>query len=286
MELTQLKYFLIAAQTQHITKSAQMLHIAQPALTKSLKSLEEELSLPLFAKKGRNVVLTVYGRFLYERLKPLIASIDDLPNELLRLAQKEEETIRICVLSASMPVARAVMKFRAKHPSVIFQITQNPTDELYDIRVTTKLPSESYKDESIHILNEEIFIAVPNTEEYTDINVIKLSELSDKGFVSLLGSRQLRIICDKFCRSAGFEPNIVFESDSPDTAKNMIEAGIGVGFWPKYAWGEHPTGNIKLLRFAPEPLFRELVISKSKSTVMGHLAEEFYDYLISSFDEI
>ena len=53
-----------------------------------------------------------------------------------------------------------------------------------------------------------------------------LSLAIEKGeFVSLIGSRYLRVICDRFCHTAGFEPDVIFESDSPDAAKNMIEAG-------------------------------------------------------------
>ena len=58
-----------------------MLHIAQPALTKSLKGLEEELEVPLFAKKGRNIVLTSYGKYLQSRLEPLITAMDEIPRD-------------------------------------------------------------------------------------------------------------------------------------------------------------------------------------------------------------
>lgn len=52
MELTQLTYFLTVAQMQHMTRAAEALHIAQPALTKSVQRLESELGVPLIARKG------------------------------------------------------------------------------------------------------------------------------------------------------------------------------------------------------------------------------------------
>ena len=211
MELTQLKYFLCAAKNQHITKSAEMLHIAQPALTKSIKSLEEELGVPLFAKSGRNIVLTQCGRYFEERLEPLIASLDSLPHEVRRMAEREGETVRICVQSASMPVTEAVVNFRREHPSVNFQITREMTDGLYDIIVTTKMPSSPLPAGKSEVIDEEIFLAVPALPEFRGRDSIELAELRDRGFVSLIGSRYLRVICDRFCHTAGFEPDVIRE---------------------------------------------------------------------------
>lgn len=282
MELTQLKYFLCAAKNQHITKSAEMLHIAQPALTKSIKSLEEELGVPLFAKSGRNIVLTQCGRYFEERLEPLIASLDSLPHEVRRMAEREGETVRICVQSASMPVTEAVVNFRREHPSVNFQITREMTDGLYDIIVTTKMPSSPLPAGKSEVINEEIFLAVPDLPEFRGRDSIELAELRDRGFVSLIGSRYLRVICDRFCHTAGFEPDVIFESDSPDAAKNMIEAGLGVGFWPEYSWGRHPEGGIRLLHSSYPECRRELVIAISPSGIeRGQWAGEVYRYMKS-----
>ena len=63
MELTQLRYFLKVAELQHITRAAEELYIAQPALTQTIHRLENELEVPLFSAKGRNIVLTKYGHF-------------------------------------------------------------------------------------------------------------------------------------------------------------------------------------------------------------------------------
>ena len=76
MELTQIRYFLEVAESQHITKSAQKLHIAQPALSQSIHRLEKELRVPLFVSKGRNIVLTEYGKYLKQKLAPVLTELD------------------------------------------------------------------------------------------------------------------------------------------------------------------------------------------------------------------
>lgn len=64
MELMQIRYFLEAAKTKHMTNSARNLHITQPALTQAIRRLENDLGVPLFTAKGRNIVLTEYGKYL------------------------------------------------------------------------------------------------------------------------------------------------------------------------------------------------------------------------------
>ena len=62
MNLYQLRYFTTLAQEEHYTKAALKLHITQPSLTHAIHLLEDELDVALFEKKGRNVVLTKYGK--------------------------------------------------------------------------------------------------------------------------------------------------------------------------------------------------------------------------------
>ena len=64
MEIQQLRYFTVAARYQHITKAAEEIHIAQPALTQIIKRLESEVGAPLFERNGRNIILTPEGKIL------------------------------------------------------------------------------------------------------------------------------------------------------------------------------------------------------------------------------
>ena len=139
MELSQIRYFIEAARCQHITHSAEKLHIAQPALTKSIHNLEDELSVPLFSRKGRNVVLTKYGEYLLEKLAPIINTLDSIPDELAHLAETEKHTIRLSLLAASTFVPQAIIEYKKKYPDINFQVLQNPENELYDIEITTNL---------------------------------------------------------------------------------------------------------------------------------------------------
>ena len=110
MELIQIRYFLEVAETKHITNSAKNLHISQPALSQAIHRLEESLGVPLFTSKGRNIVLTEYGRYLQKKLKPILEQLDKIPEQLNMMAKLESETIHINVLAASSLVMAAWME--------------------------------------------------------------------------------------------------------------------------------------------------------------------------------
>ena len=61
MELTQLRYFAAVAELQHVTRAAERMHVAQPAITKSIHRLEDELGVPLIASRGRNIVTACFA---------------------------------------------------------------------------------------------------------------------------------------------------------------------------------------------------------------------------------
>ena len=285
MELTQLRYFLDAAKTQHITQSAENLHIAQPALSKSIHKLEDELGVPLFTSKGRNITLTQYGIFLRDRLLPIIHSLDSLTGEIAHMTETENHTVRLSVLAASTLVTEAVIEYKRIHPEVNFHVLQNPEEELFDIEITTNLfyNNPAANDNNRFICTEKIFLAVPANGKYKDRNSISLTEVKNEGFISLFGSKQLRSICDKFCRHSGFEPNIIFESDSPYAVKNMIGANMGIGFWPEFTWGTLSGGNVKLLEIDSLPCNRDILITYKPLKTDNTHTESFFNFLKKHF---
>lgn len=285
MELIQLRYFLDTAKTQHITKSAERLHISQPALTKSIRNLEVELGVPLFTHKGRGVVLTEYGRYLCEKLTPIISSIDNLSAELTSMSKTENMTLRLSVNAASTVVTEAIIEYRKTHPNVNFHVLQNRENELYDIEVTTGVSYVPKDFDEEFICSENIYLAVPNDDKYSAVDEIELEKVKNEGFISLFGSKQLRNICDGFCKKSGFEANIVFESDSPDAVKNMIGSSIGIGFWPEFTWGSISGDNIKLLKITSPECRRNIILSYKNLKSDSSYARGFYEFLVAFFKE-
>lgn len=288
MNFMQIKYFLEVADSQHVTNSAKKLHIAQPALTKAIHSFEDELGVPLFTAKGRNIILTEYGIFLRDKLRPIIDELDNIPNQLKTKVELENSTIHLNVLAASTLITEAIIKYKSMHNDINFQFFQNTESELYDIGITTRMfyrfSEDSAKDKFVY--TEKIYLAVPNNKKYRGMTSINLEDVKNEGFISLLGSRQLRLICDKFCQNVGFLPRIIFESDNPAAVKNMIAANIGIGFWPEHTWGTLEGDKVLLLEIENPRCQRDILFTCNYNKTDNTNVEDFFAFLRSYTESV
>lgn len=288
MEILQLKYFYALAQTQHVTKTAEQLHIAQPALTQTIHRLEKELDVKLFEAKGRNIVLTESGKYLQKKIEPVLKTLNEIPQELQSLAGERKKLLKINVKAASGLITDTIIRFQKEHNGLRFQIVQNAEMEDADITIFTK---EAFKKpqnskDLFYIFSERIFLAVPKNSEYEAYDSIPLREVSDKKFISLTGAKNLRAICDSCCMHAGFKPDVIFEGDSTSAVENLIAAGLGVGFWPHYTWERYLEGAMKLLPISEPECHRDIVIQLHSTSKEHEEAVEYFKYLSAFFDKL
>ena len=126
---------------------------------------------------------------------------------------------------------------------------------------------------------------MPRNPRYRDRTSIRLAEVEEEGFISLLGSREFRYICDRFCQHAGFTPKIIFESDNPSAVKNMIAANMGIGFWPEFTWGSIENEQVKLLKIEEPVCQRDIIINYNRNKIDSHHVIEFYEFLTGFFQK-
>lgn len=282
MDLTKLRYFYIVAKYEHMTRAAEEIHIAQPALTKAIKALEDELGVPLFMKKGRNIVLTQFGHYLKTKLEGIFPQLDRIPEELEALKTQKKNTVRLNVLAASTAVTNAIISYKKIHPHIIFELIQNEEEASCDISVMTGDPKRknTLPIRKQSVMEEKIYLAVPKNSTYATYSSIELSTVKNEEFVSLAGSRPFRAICDSFCAMAGFKLKPSFESDSPIAVQNIIGAGAGVGFWPEYSWGKISASDMLLLPISEPVCERKLILTLHDTSVISDVAEDFYQHLM------
>lgn len=134
MELRTLNYFLAIAREENITKASQILHISQPALSRQIMQLEEELGVKLFVRSNHNIVLTEEGLLLKRRAQELLSLADKTKRDFLHKDAEltGEITIGSGEFRSTRELARIMVAFRKKHPLVQFRIYSGNADNIQD----------------------------------------------------------------------------------------------------------------------------------------------------------
>lgn len=99
MELLQLQYFIKLAQTEHVSRTAEILHISQPALSATIRKLERELGVPLLEREGRGIRLSPYGKAFLPYAVSVFHSLENAKRELNDMAQKDSMRLSVGVAS-------------------------------------------------------------------------------------------------------------------------------------------------------------------------------------------
>ena len=132
MELRVLKYFLMAAREENITRAASLLHVTQPTLSRQLMQLEEELGVELFHRSNHSIILTEDGMFLKRRAQEIVSLADKTEQEFLHRGEELAGEIAIgCGETGNMSfLSERMAEFRKKHPLVRFQIHSAGADDI------------------------------------------------------------------------------------------------------------------------------------------------------------
>lgn len=293
MELLQFRYFLEAARFENLTKAAEELHIAQPALSQSIKRLENELGVKLFHRKDHRIYLNEQGRLLEKRLTPLMESIDNLKDELWESLHSSERTICLNFYAASSFITNCIIAYRAENPDVKFQVSQLESTDACDLHIDSRaagrktragakvpLPEGAIRQE---VLNEQIFLAVPAHSPLAEKKSVDLRDLQEEGYIRLGHGWQLRSICDGFFSQAGVRPQMIFESNSPESVRNLIAAGLGIGFWPEKSWGGPPGPRVALVPIRYPVCRRDILVTEFEQAREKPVVGEFLDYMCKYF---
>ncbi len=275
MEIQQLRYFTVAARYQHITKAAEEIHIAQPALTQIIKRLESEVGAPLFERNGRNIILTPEGKILQEEALQILKTIDELPIVLQQKKTERSKTLKIKVSAATIWFMPAIIAYKKTHPDVNLDFIRNDDMRDCDFLITTSTDTGGQAEESF-IVDEEILLAVSKDRAKTMPDKVKLSDLKGDVFLITDKSKPFFRICEEYCLKSGFAPNVIFECDSQTVIFDLVSADLGVAFCPTFSWGKIDQNKIALLPFE-EKCFRKIVLIALKQTTP--LQKDFFAYL-------
>ena len=132
MTLVQLRHLIALAESGSFSKSSQALHLTQPALSRSIRALEDELGTPLFDRVGRRNELTVFGREVLDRARQLVFDTDELRGSGRQMSEGEGGSIRIGMGSGpgAMLMTPFLMRMATRHPKMRAVVSRGGTEML------------------------------------------------------------------------------------------------------------------------------------------------------------
>lgn len=285
MELFQLRYFLVVAKYGNFSKAAEELFISQPSVSKAINVLETELAVNLFERNGKRIKLSNAGKTLQERLKSVMATLDNLPNELRVAAGASQSTIIFNVLAATSLLPDLLSKFKMEYPLINFQLIQKDRMAKCDLCISSTLPNVLLSNGAL-VLSEELKLAVPMNSPFALIDAIDLADLKDESFIMLNKNHMLRDITLHFFKLCGYSPNVAFESDSPYTIRELVGAGLGISMWPEVSWGKINSDRAKLLSIKNPICRRNISITWPESGITNSEARIFLEFVKAYFKRL
>lgn len=287
MELLQLYYFRKVAQLEHMTKAAEDLHIAQPALSQAISRLENELGVQLFERKGRKIQLNSIGKQFLQRVDSALRILEEGKREVADRAGVERGNIYI-VASQIDRLTKPMNRFLSLYPEINFRISQASMDSMLQLIddpdvdflfTPTKIQRADVT--AIPIISEEIYLGVPPGHRIAERGSISLYEVATEPFVNYRKGHPLEQMNKTLCQKVGFTPHVVCEADDPESIASLVRAGLGIAF----------VGSCKMddelvkLRITDPICRRTYELVKLKDRYITAAAQEFQNFLVEYFSE-
>jgi DNA-binding transcriptional LysR family regulator len=245
LDLRRLQVFREVASRGSFSEAAVALSYTQSAVSQQIAVLEREFGVPLLDRTTRRVELTDAGRALLGHAEDILRRVSEAEAEIYALAGLQAGRLRLaCFPTAGatlMPAAIAT--FRLRHPAVELDLIEaEPDDALWmlrrgdaDLAVVVKtetLPADCADGvERMHLLDDPMYVVLPRGHQLERKASVKLEDLSEEGWITVKTPRDSMVVVEA-CRSAGFEPRVVFRSDDYYAIQGFVAARMGVALIP------------------------------------------------------
>jgi DNA-binding transcriptional LysR family regulator len=241
MELTRLRSFIVLAERLHFGEAARLLRLSQPALSKQIRQLEDEVGAPLFDRGRHGARLTEVGSLFAEEARRLVQQAEAALEQGRRAARGEVGRLAIGFgFSTVTLVPRVISKFRLRHPGVEIELRDMSTPEQIDalragrIHIGfVRLPAERGL-RQLPVLEDRLVLALP-AQGKVGYKPGDLSESRDSPFIMLRRGLSLSLYehTIRLCARYGFHPRVVQEANEFPTVLGLVAAGLGVALVPE-----------------------------------------------------
>lgn len=288
MELRHLRYFEAVARHSHVTRASAELHIAQPALSKQISQLEQELGVALFDRVGRNVRLTEAGEALLPHARAALAQIEAARAEMAERVGLRRGRARIGTPPSvgTQLLPRALTAFNQRYSGIELRLFEAGIQTLLDLlesgmadMAISSLPVDDPAITVVPLFSEDLVVVVGQQHRLADRSSVSISELSEEPWVLSPDNYELREATLMACQRAGFSPHVVLDGGEMDTLLRLVVAGIGIALVPSLAVHNNCCG-MSILSVSDQKIQRSLGLVWRSDRVASPAARALREFLM------
>ena len=269
VNLRQLKYFVAVVAAGNMTRAADQLHVAQPALGMQIRQMEEELGVSLLVRHSRGVELTEAGHLLYPRAIQILNLVEETRKQIVAFGGRQNETIRFGITPALMLMigAELAMTVREQYPQISFQMAEAMSHVLIetlsrgeiDFILSYDVP-ETSQISKIDLLHDDlVLVTKPGQHEGKAIAFV---EAIDQPLAMPERGDGVRDLVERTAADLGLELKVDYEVRSIAAMKNLALRGAAACILPSYSLIEEvQSGKLSAWTVITPPLRRTLSLA-------------------------
>ena len=288
MELVQIRYFIAAAQFQNLSQAARVLNVSQPALTKSISKLEDELGVKLFDRKGRKVTLNARGERFLENALSSVQGLDDAA-AAAKDSLFSNPALYVGLFQHSERFMRCLGEFSIANPDIGFQleyiaIAANDVDtNRFDMLLYPKNALfQKYRGDLAYV--DTYFLAVHKNDPLASRKEIRLNDLKGRKVIFIKYGKALFDLPYNLCVSLDIRVGDSFFTNSHEVQRWLVSNGHGIGFVPQSCAAAYAADpNVALLPVADAGLRHEVMIGFKRDKHLSAAGRAFAAFVREHF---
>lgn len=288
MKISQLSYFITIAQLENMSRAAELLHISQSSLSKTIAALESELETPLFDRTSKQLSLNPAGKRFLKSCNLILQEYQTLKNDLQLMTTGSDTRIKIGSCGSIDRLYPCMAGFKNIHAKTEYTLNSYIEDvEYLDINEYDVLiyPAELQYDRftGFGFGSENYMLAVPAVHSLSKSTAVSLKMLNELDFVFLRHKKSFPEHAYKIYKALTIQGASQSFVDSREMHRQIIASGIAVGFVSENCSDFYRSKNIRLIPLLDHRFSRELRICFKRDKHLTDFGRSFRDFTINYF---
>ena len=286
IDLELYRIFYVVAKNKHMTRASEELHISQPAISQSIKKLEDQLGGALFLRSNKGMELTEEGKMFYEYVKGALELINNAENEFTSFKDLSKGEIKIgCSATLTKLIIMDVLKdFHKDYPNININITNDLTSNLINDLKLGKLDLVIYNESNIKETNlslekiKELKQGFIYNDEFYKDNINSFEDLNKYPLILQKSESNSRKLLDHIALENNVKLIPSMEVVSQDLITEFTNAGLGIGF-VIIDLAKKNFNNLKELNINKKIPNIKVYLATNKSVSLTFASKMFIKYL-------